>query len=218
MTAYVFSVIPSWNCDDLTLASDLVSAGGVLVVPTDTVYGIGARADDPEAVLNVLAAKGRGRHMPPPVLVHHPDDIEKICIIPRSAAETVAALTGTFWPGALTVILPARPDLGWDLGETGGTVALRMPDHPAMLTLLEKTGPMAVTSANKTGQPPATTVAQAQEAFGDSIAGYVDAGPTHSSTPSTILDLAHGGVAAIRVGALSLSQLSEVIGCDVRSV
>lgn len=123
-----------------------VRAGGLLILPTDTVYGIGARACDAAAVTRLLAAKGRDRRMPPPVLVADPAQAFAAAARPPAAAR---ALIGAFWPGALTLVLDARADLDWDLGETGGTVALRMPDHPLALELLRRTGPMAVTSANR---------------------------------------------------------------------
>lgn len=139
-----------------------VRAGGLAILPTDTVYGIGSLAADADAVAAVLAAKGRGRQMPPPVLVADPAQVDALVATVPPAAR---ALMEACWPGALTLILDAAPDLGWDLGETGGTLALRMPDHPLALALLRATGPMAVTSANHTGQPPATDAASGAAAF-----------------------------------------------------
>lgn len=139
-----------------------VRGGGLAIVPTDTVYGIGSLASDARAVAAVLAAKGRGRHMPPPVLVADPSQVDAlVAAVPPAARALMAAC----WPGALTLILDAAPHLGWDLGETDGTVALRMPDHPLTLALLAATGPLAVTSANHTGQPPATDAASGAAAF-----------------------------------------------------
>lgn len=142
-------------------------AGGLAVIPTDTVYGIGAMANDAAAVARLLAAKGRGRQMPPPVLVGGVDQARQLLELNTRQAVQLQALAEAFWPGALTIVLPARADLGWDLGETGGTLALRMPDHPAALRLLELTGPLAVTSANHTGDAPATDLASALAAFPD---------------------------------------------------
>ena len=166
------------------------------------------------AVSALLAAKGRGRHMPPPVLVPDARTLDGLATdVPDDARRLVEA----FWPGGFTIILRAQPSLAWDLGETHGTVALRMPDHPRTLELLERTGPMAVTSANLTGEPPATRIEEAIAAFGDSVL-YVDGGPTPGTTPSTILDLAHGAPRAIRLGTLSLEELSATAGVEILPV
>lgn len=214
MTPRILTCAPRWSAADLDEAAARVDDGGILVLPTDTVYGIGARAQDPAAVVAVLAAKGRGRQMPPPVLVASQEAIDLLAV---EVPETARRLADAHWPGALTLILRARPDLGWDLGETEGTIALRMPDHPRTLELLERTGPMAVTSANLTGEPPATRIEEAIAAFGDSVL-YVDGGPTPGTTPSTILDLAHGAPRAIRLGTLSLEELSVTAGVEILPV
>ena len=183
-------------------------------MPTDTVYGIGCDAANPDAVAAVLAAKGRGRQMPPPVLVASIDAIDSLCV---DVPDYARALARAFWPGGLTLILRARPDLGWDLGETGGTIGVRMPDQGALLDLLADAGPMAVTSANLTGQPPATTVLQAVSYFGDSVSLYLDAGPTVGSTASSIVDCAHGAPRIIRLGTISLADLSEAAGVPIET-
>jgi tRNA threonylcarbamoyl adenosine modification protein (Sua5/YciO/YrdC/YwlC family) len=196
----------------LEILIGVIRSGRLVVLPTDTVYGIGADARSPRAVAGLLAAKGRGRQMPPPVLVPDADAIDRLCVDVPDAAR---ALSRAHWPGGLTLILRSRPDLGWDLGETGGTIALRMPDHPMALALLRAAGPLAVTSANLTGRPPATDVSQAVGSFGGAVAAYLDGGPTPGSTPSTILDLAHGRPRAIRVGTLTLDALSASAGADI---
>lgn len=205
---------PVWDPSDLEQAVALVNLGQLLVLPTDTVYGIGVRAEDPAAVTRLLEAKGRGRQMPPPVLVASPGDIDLLCVDVPEAARRLAA---AHWPGGLTLILRARADLGWDLGDTGGTLALRMPDHEPTLALLRRTGPMAVTSANTTGEEPATDIPTAQAYFGDTVAAYVDSGPTPGATPSSILDLTHGQVRPIRIGTISLEVLAETAGVPVEA-
>ena len=155
-------------------AARAVQSGQVVVLPTDTVYGIGCDAFDASAVTAVLAAKGRGRDMPPPVLVPNARTVDGLA---RSVPPYVRHLIDRFWPGALTLVLESQPSLTWDLGETNGTVALRMPDHEIALALLGQAGPMAVTSANLTGRPPAQTVAEAQEQLGAAVAVYLDGGP-----------------------------------------
>ncbi len=181
--------------------------GGLVVLPTDTVYGIGADAFDRDAVARLLAAKGRGREMPPPVLVGDPGVLDALAAsVPQSVRDLVAA----FWPGALTIIVEAQPMLAWDLGETAGTVAVRMPDHPAALALLRRFGPLAVTSANLTGAPAAEDVTTAAAYFGANVAEYVDAGPTPGPTASTIVD-ATGPLRIVRQGVITEAQLREVV-------
>ena len=215
----------------LERAAAHVRAGGLLILPTDTVYGIGALASDAAGVSRLLAAKGRDRRMPPPVLVADPAQaFDVVARLPDAAR----ALIGAFWPGALTLVLDARADLDWDLGESGGTVALRMPDHPLALELLRRTGPMAVTSANRTGLAPATDAAAALAAFpgrvalADAAAGrrgagggphgadilLLDGGPTPGPVPSTIVSLAGGspGPVVVREGVVPRAELAAVVG------
>ena len=218
---------------DVARAARYVRAGGLLLLPTDTVYGIGTTARDGDAVARLLAAKGRGRQAPPPVLVPGPQALDGLVAALPAAGR---ALVDAFWPGALTLVLDAVPHLGWDLGETGGTLALRMPDHPLALALLAATGPMAVTSANRTGRPPATSAADAVAAFpgrvrpipdlpeaAEAAAAHapialLDGGPTPGPVPSTILTLAGAHATApavLRDGALTRYALNAVLaGCE----
>ncbi|MFP7707494.1 L-threonylcarbamoyladenylate synthase [Trueperella sp. LYQ141] len=189
-------------------ARRVIEAGQVLCLPTDTVYGIGADPRNPQAITALLAAKSRTRQMPPPVLVASIDQARELCAEINVAAQT---LMEHYWPGALTIILPARPNLGWDLGQTNGTVALRMPDSPDTLALLAEIGPLAVTSANLHGRTPARDVDEAYEQLGESIALYL-AGPVCASvTPSTIIDLS-SSPRIVRVGAIAPQLLSELLG------
>ena len=212
-TETILSATPNLEADALAHAIRELNGGRVLVVPTDTVYGIGCDASNPDAVNAVLAAKGRGRQMPPPVLVASVDAIDSLCVDVPDYARTLAR---AFWPGGLTLILRARPDLGWDLGETGGTIGVRMPNQDALLTLLRDFGPMAVTSANLTGHPPATSVQQAIGYFGTSVAAYLDGGPTRGTTASSIVDCARGDPRVIRQGTISLADLSAVADMPIR--
>ena len=212
-TETILSATPNLEADALAHAIRELNGGRVLVVPTDTVYGIGCDASNPDAVNAVLAAKGRGRQMPPPVLVASVDAIDSLCVDVPDYARTLAR---AFWPGGLTLILRARPDLGWDLGETGGTIGVRMPNQDALLTLLRDFGPMAVTSANLTGHPPATSVQQAIGYFGTSVAAYLDGGPTRGTTASSIVDCAHGDPRVNRQGTISLADLSAVADMPIR--
>ncbi|MBO1750859.1 threonylcarbamoyl-AMP synthase [Actinotalea sp. BY-33] len=187
-------------------AVNALGRGGLVVLPTDTVYGIGADAFAPEAVAALLAAKGRGRQMPPPVLVADVRTLDGLC---TDVPDGARALVEAFWPGGLTVICQAQPSLAWDLGETRGTVAVRMPDHPAALALLRRTGPLAVSSANRTGRPAGTTAEEARDQLGDSVQVYLEAGPAPGGVASTIVD-ATAGLRIVRAGAVSLEELREV--------
>ncbi len=189
-------------------ATAIVRGGGLVVLPTDTVYGIGADAFDASAVAALLAAKGRGRQMPPPVLVAGPEMLDVLGLdVPQPARE----LAARFWPGALTLIVRAQPTLDWDLGDTGGTVALRMPDDDVALTLLRRTGPLAVSSANRTGQPAATSAQDAVDQLGPRVAAYLDAGDSPGGVPSTIVDARTAQLAIVREGAINAATLGTVV-------
>jgi len=188
-------------------AVHVLARGGLVVLPTDTVYGIAADAFSPPAVAAQHAAKGRGRQMPPPVLVPDVRTVDGLCdAVPDAARDLMTA----FWPGALTVICRAQPSLAWDLGETRGTVAVRMPDHPAALAVLRRTGPLAVSSANRTGRPAALTADEARDQLGDAVGLYLDGGPAPGGVASTIVDATGGDLRVVRAGALSVEQLAAV--------
>ena len=200
----------------MRLARMAIAKAQLVVLPTDTVYGIAADAFIPHAVEALLAAKGRGRQSPPPVLMPSAATIDALA---SSVPEQVRALAQTFWPGGLTIIVDAQPSLAWDLGETDGTVALRVPAHPIALELLKETGPLAVSSANLTGQPAAQNAAQALEQLGDSVEVYLEGGAS-DSTPSTILDVTPiqrgtGAARILRDGAVSAAALRKVLGADL---
>lgn len=195
----------------------------LVVIPTDTVYGLAANAFSAEAVQKLLNAKGRDRQSPPPVLVANLNMARALVEVLPDASEKLAE---TFWPGALTLILRSQPSLDWDLGETKQTVALRVPDHKIALALIEETGPLAVSSANLTGKPAATTAKQAFDYLGESVEVYLDGGPSPKGEASTILDLTAlvdsyddngalttiGKIKVIRQGALSLARIQTVVG------
>ncbi|HEU5269650.1 MAG TPA: L-threonylcarbamoyladenylate synthase [Jatrophihabitans sp.] len=192
----------------ITAAARAVRSGSVVVLPTDTLYGIGADAFNPSAVAGVLAAKGRGRDMPVPVLVGSWATIDGlVSFVPSTLRDLVEA----FWPGGLTVVVEHAPSLAWDLGDARGTVAVRMPLHPIALDLLAETGPMAVSSANVSGQPPALTAQQAYAQLGESVSVYLDGGEVPVGQPSSIVDLTQEAPRLLREGAISLSALREVV-------
>ena len=185
-----------------------VQRGQLVVLPTDTVYGIGADAFDPESVRRLLAAKGRGREMPPPVLVSAPTTLDALAVGVPSYAR---ALITELWPGPLTLVCRQQPSLQWDLGDTRGTVAVRMPDHEVALELLARTGPLAVSSANRTGRPAATDADQAEAMLGQAVAVILDGGPTPGAVPSTIVDVTGPAGRVLRLGAISLERLNEIV-------
>jgi L-threonylcarbamoyladenylate synthase len=195
--------------EGLTAATGAILRGELVVLPTDTVYGLGADAFSPDAVARLLAAKGRGREMPPPVLV---GSVRAASALVEDLGPYGQQLIDEFWPGGLTLVCRAARTLSWDLGETKGTVAIRMPEDELALELLRETGPMAVSSANLTGSPSATTAEEAREQLGDSVAVYLDGGPSAGGTASTIVDLTDIAPRLLRQGAISIGRLREVAG------
>ena len=203
---------PEALSEGLAKAQQAIAAKACVVLPTDTVYGIGADAFSPQAVATLLAAKGRGRSMPPPVLIPRMQTMDGLAV---DVSDDARALAEAFWPGGLTLIFHSQPSLTWDLGDTMGTVALRMPDDRIALDLLALTGPMAVSSANRTGQPAAQDAAQAREQLAESVEVYLEAGPRPadgaSGVPSTIVDATSDVLRVVRLGAISLKKLQEVV-------
>lgn len=203
---------PDDRADGLAAAARAVRAGRLVVLPTDTVYGLGCDAFSGAAVRALLAAKHRGPEMPVPVLVGSWSTIDGLVLgVPRAARDLIEA----FWPGGLSVVLPHAPSLAWDLGSTKGTVMLRMPLHPVALELLRDIGPMAVSSANVSGRPPATTAADAQDQLGDDVAVYLDGGPSGEPVASTIVDLTADVPRILREGAVTAAEVADVLGRDV---
>src|SRR6266480_1622505 len=192
----------------LAEAAASLRKGDLAVIPTDTVYGLAADAFSPPAVTGLLAAKGRDRQMPPPVLV---GTVRAATALVEDLSASAKDLMDEFWPGALTLVLRANRNLIWDLGETKGTVAVRMPLHEITLELLKETGPLAVSSANRSGAPPATTAADAEAQLGEAVAVYLDGGPCSGDVPSTIVDLTGAVPNLLRRGVISIARLREVV-------
>ncbi len=207
----------------MRLAKAALGRKELAVVPTDTVYGLACDAFSHEGVTKLLAAKGRDRQAPPPVLIGNAAALEGLA---QEIPQLARKLAETFWPGALTMILKAQPSLTWDLGDTKGTVALRMPDHKIALALLQETGPLAVSSANLTGEPAAITCQQAEIALGSKVKVYLDGGASPKGEASTIVDMTAllesvsdsgelvttGKAKIVRRGALSKEKLATVLG------
>ncbi len=210
------------DCRDLALrgaaicaATSTVKSGGLVVLPTDTVYGIGVDAFDSGAVARLLAAKGRGRDMPVGVLVGSWHTIEGLVY---SLSDVARELIRAFWPGAVSLVVEQAPSLQWDLGDARGTVMVRMPLHRVAIDLLRQTGPMAVSSANVSGQPPAATAQEAQRQLGDLVDVYLDSGPAAQQSASTIVDLTGPGPRIVREGPVSVAAIAAVLGVDATSL
>jgi L-threonylcarbamoyladenylate synthase len=207
----------------MRLAKAALGRKELAVIPTDTVYGLACDAFSHEGVKKLLETKGRDRQSPPPVLIGNTAALDGLA---QQVPQLAHKLAQTFWPGALTMILQAQPSLTWDLGETKGTVALRMPDHKIALALLQETGPLAVSSANLTGEPAATTCQQAEKALGSKVKIYLDGGASPKGEASTIVDMTDlvdsvsdsgeivttGKAKILRRGALSKEKLATVLG------
>ena len=198
----------------LRLARQAIGRGDLIVLPTDTVYGVAADAFNPSAVQKLLDAKGRGRQSPPPVLVA---GIHTLDALADQVTSEMRSLAEAFWPGGLTIVVPARSTLAWDLGDTNGTVAIRMPNHDVTLELIRETGPLAVSSANLTGEPAALSAQEAHRALGDSVGVYLAAGESsHSRTGSTIVDatptVQGKPVRILREGTVTVDAIRTVVG------
>lgn len=206
---------PGQRTAGLTAAVSALRGGRLVVLPTDTVYGIGADAFNSEAVAALLSAKGRGRDMPVPVLVGSWHTIDGLVYaVPNSARELIQA----FWPGALSLVVRQAPSLQWDLGDAHGTVMLRMPLHPVAIELLREVGPMAVSSANISGRPAAVTAADARTQLGDLVDVYLDAGPSEQQAASTIVDLTGAHPRILRTGPIGAQAVADVLGVNTESL
>lgn len=212
MSAEMFDCAdPAQRETGIAAAISALKDGRLVVMPTDTVYGIGADAFDSEAVAALLAAKGRGRNMPVPVLVGSWHTIQGLVYsVPNSAKELIRA----FWPGALSLVVRQAPSLQWDLGDANGTVMLRMPLHPVAIELLREVGPMAVSSANISGRPAAVTADEAREQLGDLVEVYLDGGRAEQQAASTIVDLTGAHPRVLRQGPVTVDAIADVLGVD----
>ncbi len=193
--------------ESLERAALRLRAGDPIVLPTDTVYGVAADAFRAEGCARIFAVKKRGRAFPLPVLLRSPKQLLGLC---TSVPEVAERLMAAYWPGPLTMVVPADPNLRWDLGDARGTVAVRMPLDDVTLAVIREVGPLAVTSANRSGQPAATTAAEAYEQLGDDVPLYLDDGERSSGRPSTIVDLTRTQPHVLRSGDLDEEQILAV--------
>ncbi|MGD7002399.1 L-threonylcarbamoyladenylate synthase [Corynebacterium halotolerans] len=211
-----------YQCDEgesratgIAAAAEAVRGGRLVVLPTDTVYGLGCDAFNNDAVASLLATKHRGPDMPVPVLVGSWDTIQGLV---REYSPRAKSLVEAFWPGGLSIVVPEAPSLPWNLGDTRGTVMLRMPLHPVAIELLRETGPMAVSSANISGQQPPTTAVNAKQQLGSAVSVYLDGGTAPVGEPSSIVDLAGPVPRLLREGAISGERIAGVLDMDVETL
>ena len=191
----------------LTAATTALARGDLVLLPTDTVYGVAADAFTPAAVTRLLAAKNRGRTMPVPVLIGEASTLQGLTVdLPPVAMQLAQA----FWPGGLTLVVEHAPSLAWDLGDSEGTVAIRLPDDDIARELLRRTGPLAVSSANRSGRPAATTAQEAVDQLGEHAVAVLDGGPRTGSAASTIVDCTGPVPRVLRFGAIDIERLREV--------
>jgi L-threonylcarbamoyladenylate synthase len=199
---------PDQREQGLADAAAALSRGELALIPTDTVYGVAADAFTPAAVTRLLAAKNRGRSMPVPVLI---GEASTLAGLVTTVPPVATRLAEAFWPGGLTLVVEHAPTLAWDLGDAEGTVAVRLPDDDVARDLLRRTGPLAVSSANRSGRPAATTAAEAQYQLGEHAAVVLDGGPRTQNRPSTIVDCTAPTPRVLRIGAVDVDRLREVV-------
>ncbi|MDN5758288.1 MAG: threonylcarbamoyl-AMP synthase [Tomitella sp.] len=206
---------PAARTAGISAAASALRSGRLVVMPTDTVYGLGCDAFDGAAVSDLLRTKGRGRDMPVPVLVGSWSTIDGLVY---SVSAPARELVRAFWPGGLSLVVQQAPSLGWDLGDANGTVMLRMPLHPVAIELLREVGPLAVSSANVSGRPPSTTMADARAQLGSSIDVYLDGGTCEQGVPSTIVDVSGGTPRILREGAVTADAVAAVTGVSAEEL
>jgi tRNA threonylcarbamoyl adenosine modification protein (Sua5/YciO/YrdC/YwlC family) len=195
--------------DPIADAVAAVRRGELIVFPTDTVYGIGAAPHDPAATARLFDAKRRPRDLSLPVLTV---SLEVAGTLARfdDRAERLAA---ELWPGPLTLVLPrARVSRTWDLGGDLGTIGLRVPSHPLALAILSAAGPIATTSANRSGARPAGTCDELHAAFGDRVAVYLCQEEPLAGAASTVVDLSHRDARILRAGPLDEGHIAQLLG------
>ena len=192
-------------------AASVLADGGLLLFPTETVYGVGARWDRADAVAAVYNAKGRPADKPLQVLVGSVEAARSMAAIDDPAFERLAA---AFWPGALTLVVPAAAGLPREVLAADGTVGLRCPNHAGLRALLQVAGPLAASSANRSEEPPATNCAAAVAALGSWAQLALDSGPCSGGVPSSVVRLSAGELTVLRAGALDEQHLRQVAAHD----
>lgn len=198
--------IDAQEAEAIPQAVNVLAAGGLVMFPTDTVYGVAARADQPKAIAKLFAAKGRSLDKAIPLLVSSEDQVGAVT---AEVPEVARRLIARFWPGGLTLVMQRARHLPDILCAGGSTVAVRMPDHPLALALLNAAGgALATTSANDSGDPPALTATEAFEALGGKVELLIDGGRVPGGVASTVLDVTQHPPRVLRPGPLSASELA----------
>lgn len=200
-------IIPADHSDLIARAREVLQKGGLVAFPTDTVYGLGALAFDGDAVKSIYFAKDRPVEKAIPVLIGDNTDLEKVS---NSISDVVNKLVSRFWPGPLTVIVPKKPTLP-EAVSASETVGVRVPDHQVARALLRSTGPMAVTSANISGQPSPSTAQDVFQQLNGRIELIIDGGKTPGGVPSTLVDCTGRDFKIVREGPISLEQILSAI-------
>ena len=196
-------LIPATQPDAIEQALRILRAGGLAAFPTDTVYGLGALAFDGPAVESIYAAKDRPVEKAIPILIADADDLDKVAVDIPPMARILAA---RFWPGPLTLVVPKQPTLPEAISATT-TVAVRIPDHPVARALLRAAGPMAVTSANLSGQPSPVEAEEVMRQLNGRIPLVLDGGVTPGGVPSTLVDCLGAEPVLLREGPLTKEQI-----------
>jgi len=196
-------IVSSKSPDAIQGALNVLNKGGLVAFPTDTVYGVGALVFDGVAVESIYTAKDRPIEKAIPVLIGDSQDMEKVGM---DISETAYRLAAHFWPGPLTVVVPKKPTLPESVSATA-TIGVRVPDHEIARTLLRVAGPMAVTSANISGQPSASTAEEVFAQLDGRIALIIDGGSTPGGVASTVIDCTGSGLKILREGPISLEEI-----------
>ena len=195
--------------DPIAEAVEAALAGRLIVIPTDTVYGIGTRADDAAATARIFEAKGRSREADLPVLLASLEDARKVAVFDERAEKLAVA----FWPGKLTIVLPrSEASRSWSLGGAGGTVGLRVPGHSLARAIAREAGPLAITSANTSGESVCTTCDELEAAFGERVTVYICEEQPLPTVASTVVELAGRGHRILREGAIGAGEIAAVLG------
>ena len=184
-----------------------LEAGGIVAIPTDTVYGLACDPRYPGATDALFALKNRPSTLELPVLVADVGQADALAG-PDGLPALARRLAGAFWPGSLTIVVPRREGVDWDLGGDGRTIGLRCPAHPFVRRLCERVGPLATTSANRHGQPPITTAVALAREFGDAVAAVVDGGVC-DALPSTVVAVSGAELRCLRVGAVAWDEIEK---------
>lgn len=200
-------VRPAGDPQAILEALEVLRLGGLVAFPTDTVYGLGALVSEPRSIRQLYAVKGRAGNKAIPILLSDPAELFQVA---AEVTPWVARLAKRFWPGPLTLVVPRRPDLPEELSAQA-TVGVRMPDHPDALRLLQKTGPLAVTSANLSGQPSATTAQEVLDYLGGLIPLILDGGLTPGGISSTVVDCTTPDPVILRPGPISMEDLLSAL-------